>query len=77
MNMSFTATCLICGKPVHDYIPDFCCGGYQCGCMGKPTNPCTCSDECDEALYTCIGDFEDRRIKADIPKYQNKKAPKK
>jgi hypothetical protein len=59
--------CLICNKPVPDYIEEMCCDGYQCGCRGMPTYPCICSDECDDALMKYIGmPFEERRIKAGI-----------
>lgn len=61
--------CLICNKPVSDYEPVMCCSGYACGCMGHPMNPCVCSKECDSALHTCIGSFEDRRITAGISLY--------
>jgi len=68
-------TCLICGKPVPDYAPEFCCKrvtfGTDCGCQGRPTNPCVCSKECDKALFDGIGfPMEQRRINAKIPKYE-------
>lgn len=65
--------CLICRKPVLDFEPQMCCSGWECGCMGMPTNPCVCSDKCWDALMTCIGDFEDRRIKAGIELYDSTK----
>ena len=59
--------CLICGKPVPDYVPQFCCSGRECGCMGLPTEPCVCSDRCWQALIDGIGsDYEQRRINAGI-----------
>jgi hypothetical protein len=65
--------CIICGKPVPDYTPKFCCNGRECGCMGQPVEPCVCSKECGEALFSHIGvPFEDRRIKAGIQKYEVK-----
>lgn len=54
--------CLICRKPVDDYEPEMCCGGFECGCMGQPLNPCVCSQRCCEAIFSCKGTFEDRRI---------------
>lgn len=45
--------CIICNKPVPDYEPKYCCDGRECGCLGKPTEPCLCSKECDEALFHC------------------------
>ena len=38
--------CRICDMPVPDYIPTFCCNGQDCGCMGRPLDPCICGDEC-------------------------------
>lgn len=65
-----TPICLICNRPVPDYAPEYCCHGYECGCLGHPTNPCVCSPECSAALMTGIGTpFEDRRIAAGIPLY--------
>jgi len=49
--------CIICGKEVSDYEPEYCCAGniygsdYACGCMGKPIEPPLCSDECAEMIY--------------------------
>ena len=34
-----------CGKPVFGYVAQYCCNGTDCGCMGRPTEPCWC-DEC-------------------------------
>lgn len=39
-------TCDICDKEMKDYDPMICCSAYDCGCMGKPTNPPICSNEC-------------------------------
>ena len=62
--------CLICEKPVPDYIPEFCCDGPDCACYGRPIHPCVCSDECEAALLNHIGkSFEERRILAKIAKY--------
>jgi len=62
--------CLICSKPVPEYEPKFCCNGSDCGCMGVPTNPCVCSDECAKALFDGIGKtFEQRRIDAGITRF--------
>jgi hypothetical protein len=53
--------------PVKDYDPKMCCSGHECGCMGMPTEPCICSEECWKALMEGIGkDFEQRRIDAGI-----------
>ena len=34
-----------CGRPVYGYVERRCCDGRECGCMGKPIDPCWC-DEC-------------------------------
>lgn len=65
---AFVENCLICGKPVEDYEPEMCCSGFECGCMGVPTNPCLCSKECSKALRL-NGTYEQRRIAAGIEKW--------
>lgn len=63
--------CLICKRPVDNYKPDFCCPGIDCTCRGLPINPCTCSIECENAIFDFIGlPFDERRIKAGIKLYQ-------
>jgi hypothetical protein len=43
--------CIECGKPLpDDYEPAMCCSGFDCGCMGQPTNPPICSAECWDKL---------------------------
>ena len=27
--------CLICKKPVPDFVAEICCSGYECGCGGQ------------------------------------------
>lgn len=46
-----SASCEVCGKPVPDYVPKFCCNAFDCGCGGKPVEPCICSEECWERMY--------------------------
>lgn len=59
--------CLICQKWVPDYIPERCCNGSDCGCMGQPVNPCVCSKRCSDALSNGIGKpMDQRRINAGI-----------
>ena len=41
-------TCYVCGKPVPDYEPQWCCNGSQCGCRGLPVEPPFCSGECEK-----------------------------
>ena len=31
--------CIFCNKPVDDYIAEYCCDGYMCGCGGGPIEP--------------------------------------
>jgi len=65
--------CEICNKPVPDYKPEYCCPGtaaYECGCGGRPTNPCICSDKCWDVLMNGSGEsIEQRRIDAGIERY--------
>ena len=69
--MKYKDVCLICGKPVDDYKPEMCCNGQGCGCMGLPINPCTCSQECEDALFAYIGHtYEERRLLANSPKWK-------
>lgn len=45
--------CQGCGKTIGipaDYEPEYCCNGYECGCMGLPINPMLC-DECEEKHF--------------------------
>lgn len=34
-----------CSNKVAGYVPQMCCDGRECGCMGRPIEPCWC-DEC-------------------------------
>ena len=50
-----------------DYVPSFCCDGHECSCQGRPTEPCTCSATCENALFRGIGKtMEERRLDANI-----------
>lgn len=35
--------CMVCGVEIEVHM---CCSGYMCGCMGMPTEPPICSEEC-------------------------------
>jgi hypothetical protein len=62
-----TGNCAICNRPVPGWEPILCCSGYECGCMGQPTEPCVCSNKCEAAVYDYIGyTMDERRIKAGI-----------
>ncbi len=37
--------CEICDKEIEIYM---CCSGYECGCMGQPTESPVCSEGCYE-----------------------------
>ena len=66
--------CLICGRPVEGYKPEFCCSGIDCGCQGAEINPCTCSKKCDKALFDYIGiPFDARREAAGIARYETER----
>lgn len=43
--------CIICGKDVPNYKPEYCCNDPQCGCMGLPIEPALCSKECSDKIY--------------------------
>ena len=40
------ANCLMCKKGFKGYDPKMCCNGFECGCMGRPTEPPVCSEKC-------------------------------
>ncbi len=62
--------CLICGKTVADYVPEYCCSGQDCCCGGQEIEPCVCSSACWEALMIGIGKpYDERRRDAGIPLY--------
>ena len=63
-------TCLICGRPVPGYVPEYCCGGHECGCHGEPSEPCACSPACFDACISWIGKpFDERRRLAGIERW--------
>jgi hypothetical protein len=38
--------CMYCNKLFKGEKPKMCCSGLDCGCMGMPIDPITCSDKC-------------------------------
>lgn len=50
MSQTIDCDCMMCGKALENYDPQMCCNAFDCGCMGKPTNPPICSEECWDAL---------------------------
>ena len=42
--------CLNCDKEMPEYIPEYCCDGRHCGCMGEPLEPPICSQKCWDEL---------------------------
>lgn len=47
--------CLVCEKPVPGFEYEYCCNSFDCGCGGRPIEPCVCSTECWNKLLK-IGD---------------------
>lgn len=43
-------TCMNCKHPFFGPEPTYCCNGSECGCMGQPTEPVVCSEECYDTL---------------------------
>lgn len=43
--------CIICGKEVPDYEPEYCCNGDDCCCGGLPVEPPLCSEECAKKIF--------------------------
>lgn len=44
--------CVMCGEPVENYEPVFCCSGEDCVCEGLPIEPPICSPRCYDKLIT-------------------------
>lgn len=42
--------CYSCGVDIPEYVPEMCCDGHECGCMGQPINPPLC-DKCYGKLF--------------------------
>jgi hypothetical protein len=65
--------CELCGKPVPDYVPQYCCNGAGCSCHGLPIEPCVCSERCWDALTEHTGKpYSERRRLAGIPLWTSK-----
>lgn len=47
--------CEMCGREIQVNI---CCNGHECGCMGQPTEPPVCSEQCYDDFMS-----EEYRIK--------------
>ena len=47
--------CEACDKFVPGFEYQMCCSGFECGCMGKPVEPCVCSEECWDKLINSDG----------------------
>lgn len=45
------ANCEVCGTEIDVII---CCSGRECGCMGEPSEPPVCSDECYDEFMNKI-----------------------
>ena len=46
--------CIICGKDIYDYRPEYCCSSQDCGCQGIPIEPPLCSFECGGEFYNYL-----------------------
>lgn len=42
--------CMSCGEKFFGQDPQYCCNGNMCGCLGQPTEPVVCSEECYHEL---------------------------
>jgi hypothetical protein len=42
--------CIWCDAIIIDYVPEMCCSGIECGCLGLPIDPPVCSIECEQKL---------------------------
>ena len=45
-----TLRCMVCGKEFEGEEPKRCCSGIDCGCMGMPIDPVTCSKKCEDKI---------------------------
>lgn len=43
--------CMVCEKEFWGKEPTMCCSGRECGCMGMPTEPVVCSEECYDKRF--------------------------
>lgn len=67
--------CMICQRPIPDYVPEYCCVGLSndCYCLGYPIYPPVCSDVCNKAMMDGIGTpMDERRIVAGIKLWADK-----
>ncbi len=65
--------CVICHKPIFNYVPKYCCDDKDCDCKGLPINPIVCSKRCEDAGWDMVGyPYELRRIKHKIPLWNNR-----
>lgn len=46
--------CICCDAIIIDYVPEMCCSGIECGCLGLPIDPPVCSIECEQKLMDQI-----------------------
>lgn len=54
--------CQICDTPIEIHL---CCTGRDCGCVGLPTEPPVCSNECFEKYMEIIHNSREP-VKIDI-----------
>jgi hypothetical protein len=53
--------CELCGTPIPDYKPEYCCDGKDCGCQGQPIEPPWCDKCWDEVMGIKENDYEYNR----------------
>ena len=58
--------CTICGEPLPDYKPEYCCNGVDCGCMGLPINPPWCDKCWDKIMKEKTEDGKDNGIESSL-----------
>jgi len=46
--------CEYCGDFVEGFEYKICCNAFDCGCQGRPVEPCVCSEECWNKLINNI-----------------------
>jgi hypothetical protein len=52
--------CVICDAEI---IIHMCCSGRECGCMGMPTEPPVCSNDCYDKYMVILNENKNTRPK--------------
>lgn len=56
--------CIVCGAFVEGFKYRLCCNNFDCGCMGRPLEPCICSEKCWDEM---LGDRPTASIEGRVP----------